>query len=195
MAMYRIGDNIKVPALSVPNTNKSPVCVINHGPMPNKKYDLREARVKNSDNPYKETHENDESSWGFYTIKRSSNMGGCMDVDANVEKQNKACNSHVDSNAGFVVKKKDDWITIKLEAIDSGAPGGYLWLCRPNIKNKGLGISITNIELRINNEKYGIEKFQDVCAKTTEQVPINKDLYVSVKAKSLGLAFNSLLVF
>lgn len=190
MAMYRIGDNTNVPALSVPNIKKSPVCVINHGPMPNKKYDLREARVKNIDNPYKETHENDESSWGFYTIKHSSNMGSCKDLDVNIEKQNHACNAHVDSNAGFVVKKKNEWITIKLKAGE-----GHLWLCRPNIKRNGLGVSIANIELRINNEKYAIEKYQAVCAKTIEQVPINKDLYVSVKTNSLGLAFNSLLVF
>lgn len=193
MAMNRIQDSSdqKQEPVGIPKPQKSPVCVINHGDMPSKKYNLLDARVSNSENPYKERHESDLSSWEFNVVKRSSNMGGCKDLDVGSEKKNHACNAHVDTNYGFVVKSPNQWITVKLQ----DSPGGYLRVCRPNIKRQGMGVSADSLELWVNNKQYAIERVEGVCVKTTELVPKNQELYVSVRSNSIGFAFNSISIF
>lgn len=191
LAMNRIQDStkkLKQLPVTVPTPDIKPACIINHGDMPNIRYDLRHTRVPNNDNPYTKRHEVDLSSWEFDVIKHSSNMGGCKDLDAGDEKKNHACLSHVDTNYGFVTKKVGSWITIKLR----GTSGGQLRICRPNIKRRGMGVSETSIEVWANDKKLSMGKKDSGCLESKGSVQQVEHVFVSIKTDSIGFAFNSI---
>ena len=111
--------NIKIPPVKFQATSV-PSCIINHGDMPRTKMELSNYRTTNQENPYRDLHETDTSSWEFKIVKYSSNMRGCKDIDASITKYKSICISHVDTNYGYVASTPNAWITFRIPERKSG---------------------------------------------------------------------------